>query len=48
MTLKALIDRNKASNDINSEKSIVIKTPFMIVETDRKTLIDCSISNNRY
>lgn len=43
---KKLVERNKATNQTLSPNSI-IKLPFIIITTDKKTVIDCSISDDR-
>lgn len=45
IAFKALIQRNK--NTEISDPNAVIKLPFIIVNTDSKTLVDCSISRDR-
>lgn len=43
---KKLVERNKATQQTLSPNAI-IKLPFIIITTDKKTTIDCSISNDR-
>lgn len=43
---KKLVERNKATQQTLSPNAI-IKLPFIIITTDKKTVIDCSISNDR-
>lgn len=43
---KKLVERNKAAQQPLSPGTI-IKLPFIIITTDTKTVIDCSISNDR-
>lgn len=43
---KKLAERNKATQQTLSLNAI-IKLPFIIITTDKKTVIDCSISNDR-
>ncbi|KAI7685833.1 Transcription factor Dp-1, partial [Sarcoptes scabiei] len=45
IALKNLIDRNQQAD--NPDPNSIIKLPFVIVNTDRKTMIDCSISNDK-
>lgn len=43
---KKLVERNKATNQTLNPNAI-IKLPFIIITTDKKTVIDCSISDDR-
>lgn len=43
---KKLVERNKASEQALAPNAI-IKLPFIIITTDKKTVIDCRISNDR-
>lgn len=43
---KRLVERNKATQQTLTPNAI-IKLPFIIITTDKKTVIDCSISNDR-
>lgn len=43
---KKLVERNK-SNDHQLNPNAMIMLPFIIITTDKKTVIDCSISNDR-
>lgn len=46
IAFKNLIDRNTDQKDLPDPNSI-IKMPFIIVNTDKNTMIDCSISRDR-
>lgn len=46
IAFKNLIDRNTEQKELPDPNSI-IKMPFIIVNTDKNTLIDCSISRDR-
>lgn len=43
---KKLVERNKSTQQTLNPNAI-IKLPFIIITTDKKTVIDCSISNDR-
>lgn len=43
---KKLVERNKSTRQELSANAI-IKLPFIVITTDKKTVIDCSISNDR-
>jgi hypothetical protein len=46
IAFKNLVERNKRFSQAPSQNAI-IKLPFIIVNTDKKTVIDCSISNDK-
>lgn len=46
IAFKNLVERNKACNLIPASNAI-INLPFIVVNTDKKTVIDCSISNDK-
>ena len=46
IAFKNLIQRNQQEVDI-PDSNAIIKLPFIIVNTDKKTLIDCSISRDK-
>lgn len=46
IAFKNLVERNKSSNLIPASNAI-INLPFIVVNTDKKTVIDCSISNDK-
>lgn len=43
---KKLVERNKANNQTLNPNAIIM-LPFIVITTDKKTVIDCSISNDR-
>lgn len=43
---KKLVERNKANNQPLNPNAIIM-LPFIVITTDKKTVIDCSISNDR-
>lgn len=43
---KKLVERNKSTQQTLNPNAI-IKLPFIIITTDKRTVIDCSISNDR-
>lgn len=46
IAFKNLVERNKNFNQLPTANAI-IKLPFIIVNTDKSTVIDCSISNDK-
>lgn len=46
ISFKNLVNRNKTSNLVPAPNAM-ITLPFIIVNTDKKTVIDCSISNDK-
>lgn len=46
IAFKNLIERNKAQNSVPAANAI-INLPFIVVNTEKKTVIDCSISNDK-
>ena len=50
IAFKNLVERNKASEQIGNIPTDIstIQLPFIIVNTSKKTVIDCSISNDKY
>ena len=47
IAIKLLIERN-AKNSDKKDKNLVVSLPFVIVNTDKKTTIDCNISNYKF
>lgn len=46
IAFKNLVERNKSS-DLIPASNAIINLPFIVVNTDKKTVIDCSISNDK-
>lgn len=46
IAFKNLVERNKSSN-LTPASNAIINLPFIVVNTDKKTVIDCSISNDK-
>lgn len=46
IAFKNLVERNKSS-DLIPASNAIISLPFIVVNTDKKTVIDCSISNDK-
>lgn len=50
VSFKSLVERNKKAQERGHtpHTNSTIELPFIIVNTDKKTNIDCSISNDKY
>lgn len=50
ISFKNLVERNRANESLRGppKPNSAIQLPFLIVNTSKKTVIDCSISNDKY